>query len=239
MSTPTRATILQPDPDVPVDRFGPWLASNRVLVRAIPLWERPIPDIDSVGDGVILLGGSMSAHDDETHTWITPVKEFIRELVDAEIPLLGICLGHQLIAEAFGGTVRVADPGGGEHGSQEIYWNGAARTDPLMSRLALGSSSIFAESHSDVVTELPSDARLLGSSELYRNQAFRLGSAVGVQFHPEASPELMARWAEMDGMDGRAMRRHLNTIDTDLSRNGRLLAHSFSNHLQARHSLAA
>ncbi|HML50394.1 MAG TPA: type 1 glutamine amidotransferase [Propionicimonas sp.] len=239
MPTPTRATILQPDPDVPVDRFGPWLASNRVLVRAVPLWERPIPSVDSVGDGVILLGGSMSAHDHETHEWITPLKQFVVDLVEAGIPLLGICLGHQILAEAFGGTVVVNDPAGGEHGSQEIYWTGAARTDPLVSRLALGSSSIFAESHSDVVTELPSEARLLASSTLYRNQAFRLGSAVGVQFHPEASPDLMARWAEMDGMSGREMRRHLNTIDTDLSRNGRLLAHSFSNHLQARHAQAA
>lgn len=239
MPTPTRATILQPDPDVPVDRFGPWLASNRVLVRAVPLWERPIPSIDTVGDGVILLGGSMSAHDEENHEWITPLKQFIVDVVGAGIPLLGICLGHQLIAEAFGGTVVVNDPAGGEHGSQEIYWTGAARTDPLVARLALGSSSIFAESHSDVVTELPSEARLLASSTLYRNQAFRLGSAVGVQFHPEASPDLMARWAEMDGMNGREMRRHLNTIDTDLSRNGRLLAHGFSNHLQARHALAA
>ncbi len=234
MATPARATILQLDPEVPIDRFGPWLGANRVLVRAIPVWQRGVPELSSLGDGVIILGGTMSAHDNELHPWIDPLKGLMRELIAAQVPTLGICLGHQLLAESCGGTVTVAAPGGGEHGAYPIFWTGAARTDPFAQRLAVHGTSMFPESHSDVVTTLPPDAILLASSEKYANQAFRVGSAVGVQFHPEASPELMGRWAELHGDSARDARRSLQGLDSELSRNGRLLAQAFSSQLQAR-----
>lgn len=234
MATPARATILQLDPEVPIDRFGPWLGANRVLVRAIPVWQRGVPELDTLGDGVIILGGTMSAHDGAIHPWIDPLKELMRDLIAAHVPTLGICLGHQLLAEACGGTVTVSDPGGGEHGAYPIFWTGAARTDPLVQRLALNGSSTFPESHSDVVTTLPPDAILLASSERYANQAFRVGSAVGVQFHPEASPELMGRWAELHGDNARDARRTLQGLDSELSRNGRLLAQAFGSQLHTR-----
>ncbi|MBA3021920.1 type 1 glutamine amidotransferase [Propionicimonas sp.] len=233
MATPARATILQLDPEVPVDRFGPWLSANRLLVRAVPVWQRGVPAAATLGDGVVILGGTMSAHDGARHSWIEPLKQLMIELVDSDVPTLGICLGHQLLAEAFGGQVRVAEPRGGEHGACEVYWTGAARTDPLLQRLAVNGSSVVAESHADVVTELPPQATLLGSSQLYRNQAFRVGSAVGVQFHPEASPDLMGRWAELRGHDAREMRRSMQRLDSELSRTGRLLAQAFSAQLQA------
>jgi GMP synthase (glutamine-hydrolysing) len=65
-----------------------------------------------------------------------------------------------------------------------------------------------------------------------------VGSAVGVQFHPEASPELMGRWAELDGDDARTLRRAMHVHDTEVSRTGRLLAQAFCGQLRAR-SLAA
>ena len=234
MPTAVRATILQPDPQVPVDRFGPWLASNRVLVRALPLWSSPVPASDAVGDGVVVLGGIMSAHNKAEHPWIEPLKDLLVELVDAGTPVLAICLGHQILAEAFGGRVTVADAGGGEHGVTELFWTGMGRQDPLTDRIAVNATSLVAESHSDVVTELPPDATLLASTARYANQAFRIGSAVGVQFHPEASPDLMGRWAELDGASGRDMRRAMQRHDTEVSRNGRLLAQAFSGQLRAR-----
>ena len=233
-----QATILQPDPHVPVDRFGPWLASSRVLVRARPLWSGPVPTPADVGDGVVLLGGTMSVHDRADHPWMDPLKDLLVQLVEAEVPVLAICLGHQLLAEAFGGSVTVADPGGGEHGAHEIFWTGMGRQDPLTERIAVGATSLVAESHSDVVTVLPPGATLLASSERYANQAFRIGSAVGVQFHPEASPDLMGRWAELGDGDAREMRRSMQRHDTEVSRNGRLLAQAFSGQLRQR-SLAA
>jgi GMP synthase (glutamine-hydrolysing) len=229
-----QATILQLDPHVPVDRFGHWLASNRVLVRARTLWNSPMPKVDEVGHGVIVLGGRMSAHDQAEHPWIDPLKGLLVDLVEADVPVLAICLGHQVLAEAFGGAVRVADPEGGEHGAYEVFWTGMGRQDPLTAQIAVNATSLMAESHSDVVTHLPPGATLLASSDRYANQAFRVGSAVGVQFHPEASPELMGRWAELGGTSGRDMRRAMQLHDTEVSRNGRLLAQAFGAALRER-----
>jgi len=234
MPRAVRATIVQPDPHVPVDRFGPWLASNRVLVRAVPLWQRDVPSVSALGDGLIVLGGIMSAHDGADHPWLEPLKELMVSAVEADVPTLAICLGHQLLAEAFGGTVTVAHPGGGEHGAYPVTWHPGATSDPLLGRLAEAGRTLLAESHSDVVTKLPDGVTQLASSELYPNQAFRIGSAVGVQFHPEASPELMGRWAELSGADGRTMRRAMHAQDTEVSRNGRLLAQAFCGQLRAK-----
>jgi GMP synthase (glutamine-hydrolysing) len=238
MPRAVRVTIIQPDPYVPVDRFGPWLASNRVLVRAVPLWQRDVPAVEDLGDGLIVLGGRMSAHDAADHPWIPPLKELMAAAVDADLPMLAICLGHQLLAEAFGGEVEVAHAGGGEHGAIPVGWAEGASADPLLSRLAESRPSLVAQSHSDAVTRLPDGATSLATSDRYPNQAFRIGSAVGVQFHPEASPELMGRWAELDGADGRTMRRTMQAHDTEISRNGRLLAQAFCGQVRAT-SLAA
>lgn len=238
MARLVRATIVQPDPLVPVDRFGPWLASNGVLLRAVPLWQVDVPDVGGLGDGLLVLGGTMSAHDAATHPWLEPLKELMVKAVEADVPTLAICLGHQLLAEAFGGEVTVADPRGGEHGAMPITWREGANPDPVLRRLTENDCSLFAESHHDAVTALPPGVEELAGTELYPNQAFRVGSAVGVQFHPEASPDLMGRWAELDGGDGRTLRRALHSVDTEVSRNGRLLAQSFCGQLRAR-SLAA
>ena len=238
MPRAVRATIIQPDKHVPVDRFGQWLSGNRVLLRAVPLWQRDVPEVESLGDGLLILGGTMSAHDQATHTWIEPLKHLMVAAVEAEIPTLAICLGHQLLAEAFGGSVTVGDPAGGEHGAFPVTWLDGALADPLVGRLAEGGTSLVAESHHDTVSVLPAGSSARAGSELYPNQVFRVGSAVGVQFHPEASPELMGRWAELDGGDGRTLRRAMHTQDTEVSRTGRLLAQSFCGQLRAR-SLAA
>lgn len=238
MPRAVRATIIQPDPHVPVDRFGPWLASNRVLLRAVPLWQRDVPKVGELGDGLLVLGGTMSAHDAADHPWLEPLKELMVAAVEADIPTLAICLGHQLLAEAFGGKVTVAHPGGGEHGAYPVTWHEAASGDPLLGRLAEGGRTLLAESHSDAVTRLPDGAAQLASSQAYPNQAFRVGSAVGVQFHPEASPDLMGRWAELGGGDARTVRRSMHAQDSEVSRNGRLLAQAFCGQLRSR-ALAA
>ncbi len=229
-----RVTIIQPDPKVPLDRFGPWLASNGVLLRAYPLWSRDVPEVSDLADGLLVLGGRMSAHDAASHDWLEPLKGLLAGAVAAGVPTLAICLGHQLLAEALGGEVVVDHPDGGEEGAHTITWAPAALHDPLLGRLAEQGPSLVAQSHHDVVTKLPQGALSLAATERYANQAFRVGSAVGVQFHPEASPELMGRWAELDGGDGRDVRRTMHRQDTEVSRNGRLLAQAFCGQLRAR-----
>ena len=96
MATTVRATIIQPDPLVPLGRFSHWLGINRILVRGVPLWKSELPELDEVGDGVLLLGGTMSAHDGATHPWIDPLKQLLVQLVEAEVPVLARLDGRQI-----------------------------------------------------------------------------------------------------------------------------------------------
>lgn len=218
-----RITIVQLDPQVPLDRFGGCLGG--AVLRNVPVWRRPLPPTDKLGEGVIVLGGRASVHDHER--WIQPVKRMMREAVDQDIPLLGIALGQQLLAEAFGGQVRVSDPGGGEHGPVEVEWLPGATDDPLLGRAVAGGAVLFAESHHDAVVDLPKGATALARNSAYPHQAFRIGSAVGVQFHPEASPELMTQWARLRGQDAMIMRRSMRLVDDTISRNGSLIGYGF------------
>ncbi len=126
-------------------------------------------------DGAVVTGSRSSVYwDDE---WILPVKEWVSEAIDADVPFLGICWGHQLLADVLGGTV--ADMGAYEIGYSEIEHTGS-------SRLFEGIDGEFTAftSHSDEVAELPPGAEPLAENE-YSNHGFNKGRVFGVQFHPE------------------------------------------------------
>jgi GMP synthase (glutamine-hydrolysing) len=155
-----------------------------------------------------VLGGQTSAYADDVAPWLPAVRSLLAEAVAAELPTLGICLGAQLLAVAGGGRVEVGAPPGREAGVVRIHWRGSAATDPVLGPLvrAAGApsgddggtrraSTLAVSMHADAVVELPEGAEWLAWSDMYPYQAFRLGSALGVQFHPEASPSLAVRWA--------------------------------------------
>ncbi len=232
-------TIVQPDPLVPVDRLGPWLAGSGVSVRAVPLWRADVPTLEDLGSGLVVLGGRMSVRDTQDHAWLTPLKHLLVDAVDRDVPVLAICLGHQILAEAFGGTVETDHPNGPERGPARLVWRDAALDDPVLRRLASSGATTVPEFHRDAVTALPGGSNELAATELYPNQAFRVGSALGLQFHPEASPELMERWAEGSGADPLRTRRAMRLVDTEVARNGALLARGFADDLRNRRSEAA
>ena len=219
-----RISIVQLDPLVPLDRFGGWLPG--AVLRNMPVYRKPLPRIDDLGHGIIVLGGRARVDDGEL--WMGAVKRMMVEAVDRDLPLLGICLGHQLLAEAFGGAVTVADPEGGEHGPVQVEWQPGAERDPMLVRVAGLGPAVFPSSHADVVSKLPIGAIELARTAAYPHQAFRIGSALGVQFHPEASPELMTSWAELRGEDSLAVRRSMRLVDDSVSRNGALVAQGFA-----------
>lgn len=194
MARKPRITVLQPDDLCPLDRFGDWLAP-KLRLSVVTLSDKDVPDLQSIGDGLLVLGGRMNANDEANHRWITPVLDLLADATEIGLPTLGICLGHQLLARALGGQVVVDDPRGEEDGPFPIQWTPAAGDDPVLGPLvALGGETIMPMSHHDTVTELPASAVELARTQRYPNAAFRVGESLGVQFHPEASPQLMQRW---------------------------------------------
>jgi GMP synthase (glutamine-hydrolysing) len=140
-------------------------------------------------DGVVVSGSQTSVYDD--HDWIHEATEWVRRAHAADVPMLGICWGHQFLAQALGG--RVVDMGEYELGYREVDRVGE---DPLFEDVPERFTSF--ETHSDRVAELPPGAKALARNDVGL-QAFRVGSAWGVQFHPEYDRQT-AEWV-IEGKD--------------------------------------
>lgn len=126
-------------------------------------------------DGFVVTGSRASVYWDES--WIEPTKEWVGEAIDLGLPALGICFGHQLLADVLGGTVE-------EMGEYEIGYRRIDRVgdDPVFD--GLGERLFAFTTHSDAVTELPPDAQLIAEND-YGIHGFRKGNVVGLQAHPE------------------------------------------------------
>ncbi|HEY0216700.1 MAG TPA: type 1 glutamine amidotransferase [Cellulomonas sp.] len=228
-TTPTAPvlTVVQLDEIVPLDRFAGWLDGVQVrLVRAYA-GERTGPAADL--DGLLVLGGRMSAHD-EAEPGITATRELLTEAVAAGVPTLGICLGAQLLAVATGGQVHVDAPPGREAGIVDVRWRPEAVGDPLVGALAASGtrSTPMPTMHADAIVDLPRSATWLAASRMYPYQAFRVGSAWGVQFHPEASPATLHEWAVGAGEDVPAVDAAVAEHDAAVTEAGRTLAQTFA-----------
>jgi GMP synthase (glutamine-hydrolysing) len=137
--------------------------------------------------GIIITGSPASTYDGET--WITQSEKFLRRAADRRIPLYGVCFGHQLLAQTFGGKVEKC-PRGWELGTFPVTQTEHAANNPLFA--SVPEQFIAQMSHGDVVTELPSGAVVLAQNEHWTAQAFALGDRIwGTQFHSEFTPQIV------------------------------------------------
>lgn len=192
----TRLLVLQPSDVDPVERLGEWLVdAGADLSVCLPAVDGVPESLDGV-DGVVCMGGEMGAHDDADHPWLAGLRWLLAGAVARRLPVLGVCLGGQLLAAATGGGVRRAVDGP-EAGTLLIAKRDAAAGDPLFGQLPLTPDVI--QFHHDEIHRLPPGATLLASSPRQVNQAFRIGTAgYGLQFHIETSPATVLSWARRD-----------------------------------------
>jgi len=161
----------------------------------------PFPDVTQAA-GLIFMGGPMSANDDLPY--LRQELQLISQAIERRQPVLGVCLGAQLIAKALGAKVyRNAVK---EIGWFEIHLTEAAACDPLLA--GLGPAETVFHWHGETF-DLPPGAEWLAYSEACRNQAFRAGAGVyGLQFHLEVTPAMIEDWCAQDANCGDVRELH-------------------------------
>jgi GMP synthase (glutamine-hydrolysing) len=178
----------------------PWEGPHRILDAcgalhvhtAKPLAGQPLPAHEEVA-GAVVMGGPMNVDDVERFPGLAAEREWLAEALRREMPLLGVCLGAQLLARAMGAEVRPGEEP--EIGFAPVQVHDPS--DPVLG--ALAPSTEVLHWHGDVF-DLPDGAESLASSDQTEHQAFRAGNAWGVLFHPEADFALVEAWLEVPQM---------------------------------------
>lgn len=172
-----------------------FLASDGIEWRAVELDQgEPIPTLDNY-DGLWVMGGPMDVWDVDEHPWLVDEKAAIRRWVrDLKKPYLGICLGHQLLADALGGTCGPqAVP---EIGILDIQLTDAGRASPIFDGMPEVQKTL--QWHSVRVAQPPEGAEVLAGSPACAIQALRVGdNAWSMQYHVEVEPDTVDNWARI------------------------------------------
>jgi GMP synthase-like glutamine amidotransferase len=154
----------------------------------IPLYETGEVPETTDATYLVFLGGLMSVNDEKEYPWLIQEKRLIRKAIHSDIPVLGICLGAQLIASALGKKVF---PCREEKGWCKIRKNIPGPVIP-------GDDLTVFQWHGESL-ELPDGCTLVYRGEEVQNQMFMIGSATGVQFHPEVTEEIIHDWCKSTG----------------------------------------
>ncbi len=173
------------------------LESQGIETQVIhPYENETYPDVENIR-GVLSLGGPMGANDHDDHSWIPKECELLRAAVANQLPIVGICLGGQLLARALGSKVE-------KNPRPEIGWhpirvNPSGAEDRIIG--SAGADPLVYHWHFDTF-QLPPSATLLASSGACAHQAYRIGSQIyGFQFHPEADHQLIGEWLTEDDIE--------------------------------------
>jgi GMP synthase (glutamine-hydrolysing) len=229
------------------DDAGPGVWGEAIQRRGVQLDQWPVPEeagppADPAGyDAVMTFGGAMHAHEEEGHPWLRTQKQMLADLIARGTPLLGACLGAQILCVAAGGQVRkMPEP--------EIAWIDVELTpeggaDPLLGPMAPGFAGFNWHSYECLP---PEGAAVLAKSSKCI-QAFRVGDSVwGIQFHAEVSAADAGHWmddwredaeAVRMGLDVDALREETNRRIAAWNEAGRALCDRFLDAVTARSPL--
>ncbi len=213
--------VITPEVSAPAGLIGETLVTNGALYDAIFPVERyasqspyaypGIPEIPGDYAGLIVLGGPMSANDEDKFPFLGQTMELIHKFDHGGKPVLGICLGAQIISRAYGGEVyRMENL---ESGFRTMQVTPEGRVDPVFSEL--GEDVTFFQNHFEAVRNIPG-AVPLATGGACPIQAFRLSERVyATQFHPEVTLDIVREWIRKFG---RTFTDHEPRLLTDLDR---------------------
>jgi len=175
--------------------FRQFLKQENIEWHAINLDQGDeIPPLENY-DALWVMGGPMDVWDVEEHPWLIPEKEAIRTWVaELKKPYLGLCLGHQLLADALGGTCGPQRPP--EIGVLDVELTEEGRKDLLFAGTPQQQKCL--QWHSVQVAQAPKNTVVLASSDICKIQAMRVGTnAWSMQYHVEVEPNTVANWAKV------------------------------------------
>ncbi len=176
-----------------------------VIDRLIPVDGDSLPNTIDGHNALVILGGPASAYDQ--HQYLKDEEKLIQETMAKKIPTLGICLGSQLLAKAAGAKVYKGS-------RKEIGWYPVKITNDGMNDVFKGlknNITVF-QWHGDTY-DLPKNAVALAISKLYPVQAFKVGSAVGIQFHLEVSKDMVMDWINQYKSELESVRDYIRIDD--------------------------
>ena len=209
-----RILVVQHDRDDPAGVVGERLvARGATLVPTLPFQGDAFPDGPEAHDGLVLMGGAMSAADDAGFPYYSRLHRMVRRFHDAGRPILGICLGSQIIARSFGKPVyrnKVT-----EIGFCPVRLTEAGQADPIFAGLGAAIRPMQWHEHT---FDLPDEATRLAENDDCLNQAYRIGrSTYAVQFHPEVDRGMVRTWAKTAGADEKTTTRLEAEMGTHLA----------------------
>jgi GMP synthase-like glutamine amidotransferase len=176
--------ILQHGELGPPGILAEWLDEREIAYAVHPVWRKPLPADPAGYAWIATLGSEHTPGVDGAPEWIDAEIEFLRGALAAEVPVLGLCFGGQALAVAAGGAVHRADPA--EIGWLEVETEAAELIPP----------GPWLHYHYDQLVPPPEATAIARTAS--GSAAFVLGRSVGLQFHPEATPETVAKWTAED-----------------------------------------
>ena len=186
----TRLLVVQHEPSCPPGLLATAAATTGVRLQLVEAPRDPVPATPDGADGLVVLGGEMDADETDAYPHLARTMELGGAAAPRSAPTLGTCRGPLGAAAARGGRAYPG-PAGEELGWTKVELTEAGRADPVTG--ALHEPVELFEWHHDTF-DPPPGATLLAGGAVYPSQAFRLGSVVAVQFHPEVDGPLLAGW---------------------------------------------